>query len=143
MLLLILRKWRDNSNKAKWEKKRKRLPQPSLPMVMGSSFLFYWRRVFSSFLHFFPFKIFNCCSVTVVCNFPSLPPSAQPTSAPIVNSYTVVRVHGSFIQVLCLVTYPSFRSDLPPHTPPTPCSCRSVPCFCASGFVFLGVYFVH
>ena len=63
---------------------------------------------------------FYCCSLTVVPIFPccSLLPCPQPT--PIVNSHSLVQVHGSFIHVPWLYPSPSFLLYSPPPTPPPP-----------------------
>ena len=65
--------------------------------------------------------------------FPFCPPPPSPPLSPSVNPLSIVHVHESFIHVLWLVPSPSFH----PFPLPLPLLQLSVPCFHASGSIFL------
>ena len=77
-----------------------------------------------SFLLLFYYSCVNFSPFALLC--PSHPPT------PLVNSHTVVHVHGSFIHILCVVPFPSF------HGCPSPRSFnhfQTTPCFHACGSI--------
>ena len=80
-------------------------------------------------------SFFYCYSITVVPIFPPWPSYAHPTHplpTPTVNSHTVVHVHGSYIDVLCLGPSPSFHYYPPLYSPLVT---QSVLCFHACGSI--------
>ena len=76
-----------------------------------------------SFFSYFIFKNYFIFDATIILQLSHIfplhphPPSAPPTST--IRPFTVVRVRGSFIDVLRLIPSSSFHQSPPPSSPPT------------------------